>query len=377
MKSIYDKEQRILAEEYNRKKDRNNIIKSLLNIFFWIGFFVFSYEVKLYEISAEIVKNYELQLPLYLLLLFLIVYIYDTLLDYFFSYKLGKKYNLINQEVKGWIVDNLKSFFISIVLIYITVRIYLFLIGSYPDYWWLILTVLGSIFSVILTFLFPVVLLPMFYKLKPYPEGDLKDKIMQFIKKINLQVEEIYEINLSTKVNFSNAAVAGLGKTRKILLGDNLKKKYSDDEITAVLAHELGHHALGHIYKNIFIQPFMYLFLSYVVYKLWPNIINWQNYGSTQVIYSLPLLLVLVYILSWLISPLTLYLQRKQEREADRYALERIENPGALATALARLADESLSRLSLNWYKLIFKSSHPPIKKRVNRALEFQQNKEE
>lgn len=371
LKDIYDSKRRKLAKEYNRKKDRNDRLLLLGNLLFWILFFAFSLEMKIYNFISVFVDNLVVSLVVYIAIILFIYELYSMLIDYYFSYCLNKRYRLVNQSVKGWIIDDLKGLILNIIVVSMGGCFFLYLTANYPEKWWIFFALGCIIFLLIITFLFPVVLLPLFFKLEPYPAGELKERIKCFIEDIGLEIDEIYQINLSTKLNYANAAVIGLGSTRKIILGDNLLDNYSSNEIEAILAHELGHHIHKDIFKNIFIQTLLIILLSYIMYKLWPLIFTWSAYKSMYALYSLPLLLIVCLLLSWFISPISLYFSRRFEKAADGFALERIDNRNSFATAMAKLADTSLSALEYNKYKLIFKASHPPIGERIDRALNY------
>ena len=367
---LYDEERRQLAEEYNRQKKYNNIYSVIIKLLLLVGFFVLSLEYKFYDFITNFINNRELQLIFYILLLYLLFTVIDSLLSYFLSYKLSYQYDLTKQSTGSWLGDQMKSFLLNLIVLYPGARIFMFLKEGWPAIWWLYFSVIASIFIVILTFLVPVVILPLFFKLEPYPEGSLKDKIRKLIKKAGIAFDEIYEINLSTRINYANAAVMGLGQTRKIVLGDKLKEKYSEEEIEAVMAHEIGHHVHHDIFNNIFIRCLLVLLSSYIIHHLWPVIIDLWGYSGVTAIYSLPLLFIVWGFIFWFFKPFQLYYDRHRERKADEFARKIIEDQRAFACGLAKLADESLSELNYSWYELLFKASHPPIGERVEACLE-------
>lgn len=288
---------------------------------------------------------------------------------YWLFYKLNRQYKLSNQKTKEWLLDQVKSFFLNLILRYLTARLFVFLVDWWPEYWYILFSIIGTVFILLLTFFLPKVLLPLFFKLKVYPDNSLRERLMDLIKRAKLKIEEIYEINLSSKFNFANAAVIGLGKTRKIILADNLTDKYSDAEVEAILAHELGHQKHKDMLKNILIQIIFLLILTFIISLVWPRLVVLRDYESITSIYGLPLLFVLWSFLSYLLSPILLYLNRKYETKADQYAVNLINDPKNLASALAKLADESLAEIDLSLYKLIFEASHPPINVRIQQTI--------
>lgn len=373
MKDLYDPERRQLAKEYNYYQDRNRWVKRIMQLIFWSVFLGFSLEFNLYHLTTDWINNRELKLILFLLAFSLIYFGLNWILSFFLSYQLKRKYELSAQEPGDWFLDQIKSYILNLIFLYLAARVFIFMINVWPENWWIPYSIAGSIFILVVTFILPKVLLPIFFKLTPYPDTSLRKRLMRLIKRAGVKVEEIYEINLSSKVNFGNAAVVGLGKTRKLLLGDILTDKYTDAEIEAILAHEIGHHANGDIFKNLLVQPFLLFSTSFIVDRIWPIFVGWRGYAAVDSIYALPLLLLIWGALNWLFSPLPVYLSRKFERRADRYSLELIADPRSLATGLAKLADESLSKLDYNLYKLLFEASHPPIGERVKKAWNWLQ----
>ncbi|MFW6022938.1 MAG: M48 family metallopeptidase [Halanaerobiaceae bacterium] len=370
VESLFDSERRELAEEYNKKKKWNNKIGIFFNILFWLMFFLFSFETKLLAMINDIFSRGEFIILLYIFSFYFIYSLFQVILDYYLGYKLSRKYDLSSQDSSEWFVDQVKSFILGLIFFYLAVRTYLYLANNYPQYWWVYFSIVATIFVLVITFIFPTVLLPIFFKLESYPESELKDRLMNLIKKTGLEIDDIYEINLSTKINAANAAVMGLGSTRKVVLGDRLKEKYSYDEIEAVLAHELGHQVHGDIFKNLLIQPVGFLIISFIISQLWPAIASWFGYQGITGVHTIPLLMILAGFLSWVLTPLQLYLSRKFEKAADLYAIEITDKAEKLASAMAKLADEALAPLEVSKYKRIFKLSHPPMKERVEYILE-------
>ncbi|HMA58792.1 MAG TPA: M48 family metalloprotease, partial [Halanaerobiales bacterium] len=295
-------------------------------------------------------------------------------IEFFTIYDLRKEYNLSAQSSKEWLNDRVKSFLLTLVLTHLFSLLFLFLTNNYPQAWWLIMSIILSVFVVLLNYLLPVLILPLFYTLKSYPEGELKDRLMSTFDKLDIEIEDIYEINLSSKMTSANAAVIGMGKTRKILLSDNLADRFSAEEIEAVLSHEIGHHVNNDIYKNLLLLPFIIVITAFIVHLSWPTLLSWFGYVNQNLIISLPLLLLYWGILYSIFTPLQLYLSRKYERRADKFAFEVIDKPMNLGKAFAKLADDSLSRLDYRWWEKLYKASHPSIKSRIYEAKEHKDN---
>ena len=374
LKRMFNKKRRKKAKEYNNKKTKINIITNLIKLFLFAMFFYYRYEVKIFDIIPEYYLI-GIKLFIYMFVLFLLYTFINTLLSYFTIYKLNKNYNLNNQSVKDWIFDKIKSFILSFTFIYLLSYLFLYLYNQFPNYWWIFFTVILSLFILLLNYLLPIVILPIFYSLKSYPEGELKNKLMSKFKKLNIEIEDIYEINLSSKISSANAAVMGMGKTRKIVLSDNLVGRFSDEEIEAILCHEIGHHINNDIYKNLILSPIFIIVSTYLVYRLLPYIILLFESPGLNLIISIPIVLITWSLIYGIFTPLQLFLSRKYEKNADQYAFEVIDDPIDLAKAFAKLADDSLSRLDYRWWEKIFKASHPSIKSRIISAKNNIKNK--
>ncbi|MFW6006344.1 MAG: M48 family metalloprotease [Bacillota bacterium] len=369
MKELFDDERRKLARKYNNKKRKYSWIIKSIQIIFWIIFLGFSLEYKLYQILSEI-NNQEIILVFYLIFFLLIYSLINWTASYFLIYRLNKKYDLSNQKTDSWWKDKGKEFLLNIIMVYLTSRLFLYLINKWPDKWWMYFSIVGTIFYIIITFIMPYVILPLFYKLEKYPDNSLRKRLVDFIRKNGIAIEDIYEINLSSKINYANAAVIGLGSSRKIILGDNLTDNYTEKEIVAILAHELGHHLHKDIIKNLLLRSSILFVSAYIISKIWYNIIEYTGYLTTE-IYTLPLLFLIWSIVFLIFMPLELYVSRKLENKADNFALNRIDCPEDLGSGLAKLADQSLSELDYGLFETLFKASHPSIGERVKKSLNW------
>ena len=367
---LFNQERRDKAKKYHKQKNRYFLLNNLVKILLVIIFFYYNFETKLFK-TLDFNIWYTLKIFIYISIVLLIYQIFVNILEYYTTYQLRVKYNLTAQNTKEWLMDNIKSFMLTILLTFIFSSLFILLQNTFPENWWIIIAIVLSIFVVLLNYLLPIIVLPIFYKLKPYPKGELKNSLMKTFDKLKIEIEDIYEINLSSKMTSANAAVIGMGNTRKILLSDNLADRFSFEEIEAILCHEIGHHINNDIYKNLLLQPIIITITAYIVKQSWPSLINLFGYQNIDAIISLPLLLIFWGIIYSLFTPLQLYLSRIYERKADRFSFEVIDDPMELGRAFAKLADDSLSRLEFRWWEKLYKTSHPSIKARIEEAKDF------
>lgn len=229
------------------------------------------------------------------------------------------------------------------------------------------------IFTVILTNLFPVLILPMFYKTAPLENENLKNQITDVGKKAGINLAGIFSINLSSKSTKANAAVVGLGNTKRILIGDNLLAHYTEDEIVATLAHEITHYKKHHIWWLIFGQAIITLVMFYIFYRIHFYFYNLLGFAKVSDISAFPLLAIIFAVISFIVEPLGSALSRHYERAADLGALDLTKNPGAFIRLIAKLCNEQLAIAYPNplieWYRY----SHPSPGKRIRFAEMWQE----
>src|SRR5271156_1801414 len=219
-------------------------------------------------------QNYTLAVFVYLFLLLLIGKVLGMGLDYY-GFRLERKFRLSTQRLRSWLWDEVKGFLVGLVLAAIVVELLYFMIRESPQHWWIITWALFIGLFILLAQLAPVVLFPIFYKFEPLDNEDLRRRLTQLSERAGTRVRGVYRWKLSEKSKKANAALTGLGGTRRIILADTLLDNYAPEEIEAVLAHELGHHVHRHILKSIFMQAGITLFgfwlanyvLTYAVYR--------------------------------------------------------------------------------------------------------------
>jgi STE24 endopeptidase len=244
-----------------------------------------------------------------------------------------------------------------------------FLIRQFPQYWWLLAWAVVLGMFVLLAQLAPVVLFPLFYKFEPLDNEELKTRLVRLGERAGTRVRGVYKWKLSEKSKKANAALTGLGATRRIILADTLLDNYSPDEIEAVLAHELGHHVHRHILKSIAVQAAITfagfwaasLVLQYAVERL-------QMFETLSDFANLPLLVLVSTVLSFLLMPALNAYSRYNERQADRYAFQSIAAIDPFLSAMNKLADQNLAERSPSKFVEWFFHSHPAISRRVQAA---------
>jgi STE24 endopeptidase len=313
-------------------------------------------------------QNYTLAVFLYVFMLMLISKVIGFPLDYY-GFRLEHQFHLSNQRLRSWLWDQVKSLLIGLVLAAIVVELIYYLLRQKPEYWWLIAWAVFLGLFVLLAQLAPVVLFPIFYKFEPLENEELKRRLVVLSERAGTRVRGVYRWHLSEKSKKANAALTGLGATRRIILADTLLENYSDDEIEAVLAHELGHHVHRHILKSILVQAGITLFGFWLANEVLRYAVERRGLFDTMSDFAnLPLLILVSTVLSFLLMPALNAYSRFNERQADRYCFQSVPNLEPFITAMNKLADQNLAeRAPSRWVEWLF-HSHPAIAKRVAAA---------
>jgi STE24 endopeptidase len=313
-------------------------------------------------------QNYTLAVFLYVLMLMLLSKLIGLPLDYY-GFRLEHRYHLSNQRLRSWLWDEAKSLLIGLLLATIVVELIYYLLRQEPQHWWLIAWVLFLGLFVLLAQLAPVVLFPIFYKFEPLDNEELKRRLIVLSERAGTRVRGVYKWHLSEKSKKANAALTGLGATRRIILADTLLDNYSNDEIEAVLAHELGHHVHRHIFKSILVQAGVTLLGFWLANEVLRYAVERRNMFETMSDFAtLPLLILVSTVLSLLLMPALNAYSRFNERQADRYCFESVASVEPFISSMNKLADQNLSEKTPSRWVEWFFHSHPAIAKRVAEA---------
>src|SRR5213078_977622 len=216
-------------------------------------------------------------------------------------------------------------------------------IRHWPGVWWIVSGVAYSAVMVVLVNLAPVLLLPLFYTFKPLEKATLRDRLTALAAQAGTSIKGVYEWTLSDRTRKANAALTGIGNTRRILLSDTLLADYSDDEIEVILAHELAHHVHRDIWSAVLLDSVLTFAGFYAVHRLLIVAVPYFGLQSAADPAGIPILLVAAGALGLAVKPLMNAISRSHERRADNYALEMTKNPSAFISAMRRLGQQNLA----------------------------------
>ena len=313
-------------------------------------------------------QNYTFSVFIYVVMLMLAAKILGSGLDYY-GLRLERRFKLSTQKTRSWLWDQAKEFLVGVIFATIIAELLYFTIRVSPQHWWLIAWATFMGLFILLAQIAPLVLFPIFYKFEPLENDDLKNRLVRLSERAGTKVRGIYKWHLSEKSTKANAALTGLGATRRIILADTLLDHYSADEIEAVLAHELGHHVHRHIFKSILVQALVTLAGFWAAnYVLHLSIEQWGLFETLSDFSNLPLLVLVSTVLSILLMPALNAYSRFNERQADRYAFESIRSVQPFISSMNKLASQNLAeRTPARWVEWLF-HSHPAISRRVAAA---------
>ncbi|MGA2920028.1 MAG: M48 family metallopeptidase [Candidatus Sulfotelmatobacter sp.] len=315
-------------------------------------------------------QNYTVALFLYLFFLLLISKVLGVGLDYY-GFRLERKFQLSTQRMRSWMWDEIKGFLVGLVMAGIVVELLYFMIRQSPQHWWLMIWALFMGLFILMAQLAPVVLFPIFYKFEPLDNEDLRRRLVLLGERAGTRVRGVYRWKLSEKSKKANAALTGLGSTRRIILADTLLDNYAPEEIEAVLAHELGHHVHKHILKSILVQAGITLFGFWVANFVLHYTVDHHMFEELSDFANLPLLAITATVISLLLMPALNAYSRYNERQADLYAFESIVSVEPFISSMNKLAQQNLAeRTPSKWIELLF-HSHPAISRRVAAAEEW------
>jgi STE24 endopeptidase len=353
------------SKKYNNIKLAIGIGKGVLGFALMLLFAASGLSLSLENYLRGYSDNKYLLLYLYILTIGFVSSIISFPISYYSGFHLEHKFKLSNQTFLRWIWENLKGVLISLPLVIIILALFYWILNEFGSLWWLPFGISMFLISVVLAKIAPVIILPLFYKLKPLENDDLKSRILKLAGESGMKLENVFRFDMSKNTKKANAAFTGLGKTKKVLLGDTLLDNFSNDEIETVLAHEFGHYEKKHIIKNIVIgtaSSFLTFFLMAYLYQL---SLSCFGFSSITQISALPLLVLWAAIINLFETPITSAISRKFEYEADEYAVQKTNKPDAFISTLDKLTEQNLADKTPHPFVEWFFYSHPSIKRRT------------
>jgi STE24 endopeptidase len=292
-------------------------------------------------------------------------------LNYYRGFVLPRRYGLSKQNLADWLGDLAKAGALMLLLGAGMVAVGYWFIGFAPGAWWLFAWGFLVIVSLVLSVLAPVVIVPMFFKMKPLDDAELKARLGELARRAGVEVSGVYNIEFSHRGTTANAAVMGAGKTKRIVLSDTLLDQYSASEIEVIMAHELGHNRHRDMLRMFVSQSVIMLVSFYLTSLILKAIVAPLGFGGLSDASALPLLVLVFGAVNLPLSLVITSYTRRVETEADGYALELTGDPASFVSAMTKLTDQNLAEAEPGrWIELLF-HDHPSYRSRVAHAKNY------
>ena len=366
LKDFYDKDKYKKAKEYKKANGKLSFFSSTINFSITIFLLILGLYGKVSDYFMINFDNIFIQSSLFFLTFYLFNLIVSIPFQYYSTFYIETKFGFNKTTINTFILDKLKGVFLALIiggaLLYATLLVY----SKISDGFWIYLWLGLSFFTLFMNMFYTSLIVPLFNKLVPISEGSLKEKIETYSKKIGYSLNNIFIIDGSKRSTKANAYFSGIGPKKTIALFDTLVEKHSEEELVAVLAHEVGHFKKKHIYQGLILSIIQIGLITFLLELCLNNSELINSLGGKINSFHLGLV-----VFSMLYSPIGLItgifmniLSRKNEYEADKFAKETY-NGDALELALKKLSVNSLSNLYPHPFYVFVHYSHPPLIKRL------------
>jgi STE24 endopeptidase len=367
---MIDPEKQIQAKQYARISRRVWLLDTLVTTLYLLAWLFFGWAKSLTGWLRTFTTNDWLLVLGFAVFFGGVSALLELPLSFYSSHLLPHRFGQSNQDLKGWVLDQLKGVAIGAPLGLIVLELVYLALRLTGGWWWLWTGAGMFVFTVLLSNLAPILIMPLFNKYVPLDEehADLAERLMKLAERAGTKVHGVFKFDMSKRTKAANAALTGIGNTRRIVLGDTLINEFSPDEIESVLAHELGHQ----VHKDIPILVGFSTVLTLGGLYLASLGLNWTagyfGFTSPGDIAGLPALAVVLGAFGLLTQPLINAFSRWRERLADEYALQSTGKGGAFASAFVRLANQNLGEVDPEKWVVFMFYDHPPLGERIKMA---------
>jgi STE24 endopeptidase len=361
------------ATRYHRLKRRTEIFSAVAAAVFLLALLLTGAGFYLREVASFFGMNVlffedAATVAMFALIVIFLLHLVELPFSLYQGFILEHRYELSNETFSQWARDQVKAFALSLVFGVAGASIVYWAIRTSPEWWWAIAAAIFAAVMVGLVQLAPVVLLPLFYRFKPLERPALVDRLTRLAGQARTRIAGVYEWALSAHTRKANAALTGMGRTRRILLSDTLLADYSDDEIEVVLAHELSHHVHHDLWRGVALQALLLFVGFFIAARTLTALADRLTLRGLDDPAGLVLLMLVGGVCSFVFMPLANAMSRAHERRADRYALETTGQPAAFISAMKRLSQQNLAEEDPSPVVQWLFYSHPPIKQRIEFA---------
>ena len=339
-------------------------------------FFLFTgLSARIRNIAQRLGKKTFFIIGIYFLIFLGLQFVINLPLSYYVEFQREHDYGLSNQTFQKWMGDSLKALAVGGIMGFAFLWIPYLLLKKSPQHWWLYTSLLAVPFLILVILVAPIWIDPLFNDFGPMKNKALEEKILNLAEKAGIEESRVFEVNKSEDTKSLNAYVTGFGGTKRIVLWDTIIERLTEEELLFVMGHEMGHYALGHVWKTILFFSVLILVTLYTIHRtagwLIARFRNRFGFDRLSDVASLPLILLLFGFYGFLMTPPGLAFSRYQEHESDRFGLEITQNNRAAAKSFVKLQTENLSNPRRGMLMKILRSSHPPLGERIDFSNEY------
>lgn len=363
----FNKDKYLKSQDYTRSNSKFSYITSTFSLILSL-IFIFG---GVYNVIDQYVISFGYNNIITGLLFFGLLTVLTDLLSLPFSlystFVIEERFGFNKTTLNTFFMDKIKGYFLMILLGSPVLYLLLYFFKEFADYAWIYAWLLVTLFSLVMQPVFNIFIAPMFNKFTPLPEGELLDKIQDYLKKVDFPVKKLEIMDGSRRSSHSNAYFSGMGKNKRIALFDTLVEQMDDDEIVAVIAHEVGHYKLKHVHIGIILSSIQSAIMFYILSWFIMNPDLFEVFGMENLsIYASLLFFTILYTpISMIMGFIFSFISRKNEFAADEYSAKTYNMPDKLITSLKKMSKENLSNLTPHWLNVMLNYSHPPVLERI------------
>ncbi len=356
------------SKTYARLKYTLFFIDICLTLIFLVGIQASGISSYYKDMAYTAGGGYYTALFVYFALFSLSIYLVGLPLSFYSGYLLEHRFALSNQSPKDWAWRELKRALLSFLVSAALVELFYLVLRLFPSAWWLVASLGWISFSIFLARIFPVLVIPLFYRYRDLDDEGLRRKLLDLAGRAGVKVTGVFAIDLSKDTKKSNAALVGWGDTRRIVLADNLIREFSPDEITCVVAHETAHYKFRHIWKLILLESVSITALFYALKLISKGLVSFLKAGALHDIAIYPSLALFFFVFNLITLPAKNMYSRTLERQADMFAVRLTGLKEAFIGLMEKLGEKNLSDKSPNKLIEFLLYSHPSVSRRIESA---------
>ena len=372
-KELYDQEKYLKSQEYTKTNSKFSYITSTFSLVISLVFILGG----LYNTFDLYVRSFGYSDILTGIFFFALLSIITDLLHIPFSlystFVIEERYGFNKTTYKTFFLDKLKQYILMMMIGLPVLYLVLYFFGNFGDYAWLYVWIFLISFSVVMQPVFNMFIAPLFNKFTPLEDGPLLEKIRAYLSKVNFPVKKLEVMDGSRRSAHSNAYFSGIGRYKRIALFDTLVKQMNEDEIVSIIAHEVGHYKLNHIYRGIVLSALQSGLMLFILslFLMNPDLFAVFKMENLSIYASLLFFSILYTPISIIAGVFFSIISRKNEFSADAYSAKTARMPEALISGLKKMSKENLSNLTPHWLNVFLNYSHPPVLKRIEALREF------